>query len=94
MTLARINAEIAALLTIICTNPALSMTPARLDQLATLNGRREALTFMESLPVEVQGRAARDAIANLTMNAGNLRGSEVASTMGALGVYGTFAKLA
>ena len=63
MTLARINAEIAALLTIICTNPALSMTPARLDQLATLNGRREALTFMKSLPVEVQGRAARDAIA-------------------------------
>jgi len=93
MTLATVNTEIAALLANLAANPG-NMTPARLDQLATLNGRREALAFMESIPAEAQGRAARDALANLTMNAGNLRGSEVASTMGALGVYGTFAKTA
>ena len=91
MTLATVNAEIAALLANLAANPG-NMTPANLNHLATLNGRREALTFMESLSADVRGVAARDALCNLTMNRGNLRGADVTSTMGALAVYGTFAK--
>ena len=91
MTLDQVKAEIAKLLNQLAATPA-NMSPALLDQLATLNGRREALWFMEGLPADAQGRAARDSIASITANSGNLRGAEVASTLAALAVYGTFAK--
>lgn len=92
MTLEQVKAEIAKLLNQLAATPA-NMSPALLDQLARLNGQREALWVMEGLPSEVRGRAARDNIASLTANSGNLRGAEVASTLAALAVYGTFAKM-
>lgn len=92
MTLTKVNAEIAKMLAHLAANPAL-LNPAALDQLATLNGRREALLWMEPIPAADQGRAARESITNLAANSGNLRGADVASMLGALAVYGTFAKM-
>lgn len=92
MTLEQVKAEIAKLLNQLAATPA-NMSPALLDRLARLNGQREALWVMEDLPPEVRSQAARDNITSLTANSGNLRGAEVASTLAALAVYGTFAKM-
>lgn len=87
MTLAQVNAKIATILADLAATPS-KMTPAVLDTLADLNGRRGAMTVLESMPADVRARVATDYVVNITANAGNLRGAEVTATVGALAVYG------
>ncbi len=87
-TLSQVEKEIASIISDLTTNPK-SMTIPILRQLQGLYGKRKALDWMESIPADQRGKAARESIANLTSHP--IRDGEELSTMGELAIYGQYA---
>lgn len=87
-TLSQVEKEIASIISDLTANHK-SMTIPTLRHMQGLYGKRKALDWMESIPADKQGQAARDAIANITSHP--IRDGEELSTMGELAIYGQFA---